>query len=204
MSHAKLLAPLMVLALAAACTSTPQTPQSSEPGPARVPSVPSPAPPTSAPPETNYDKALRFTRCMNETLDAMYPGRGRKVPDPVEGKPLQTWVTVPPDDYRGKAVGAVMEDESFGWQIMVPEPFEKCKHLLPALWPVKEDPDDTRRFGAFYDCLRRRGIDIPRPDANGTIMSNPNPEATQTEEYRAAENACRHLADDPAVKAGER
>ncbi|HZM81981.1 MAG TPA: hypothetical protein VFC19_40190 [Candidatus Limnocylindrales bacterium] len=196
----KLLLPLMVLALASACTSTP-TPQAEPP---TVPSAPSPAPPTSAPPETNYDKALRFTRCMNETLEAMYPGRGRKAPDPVEGKPLQTWVTVPSGVYQGRAAGAVMEDENSGWQIMVPEPFEKCKHLLPPVWPVKEDPDDTRRFGVFYECLRKRGIDVPRPDSNGIIMSNPNPEATQTDEYRAAENACRHLADDPAVKAGDR
>ena len=69
---------------------------------------------------------------------------------------------------------------------------------------MKEDPDDTRRFGAFYDCLRKRGIDVPRADANGIIMSNPNPERLETEEYKAAENACRHLADDPAVKAGDR
>jgi hypothetical protein len=106
--------------------------------------------------------------------------------------------------YQGRAVGAVMADDSGGWQIMVPEPFEKCKPLLPPVWPVKEDPDDTRRFGAFYECLRRRGIDVPRADGNGIILSNPNPQLQQTEEYRAAENACRHLADDPAVKAGDR
>jgi hypothetical protein len=190
----------MVLALAAACTS-PAAPDQA--GPPRVPSVPSAAPATSAPPETNYDKALHFTRCMNDTLEAMYPGRGTKMPDPVEGTPLQTWVTVPPDVYQGKTVGAVMGDDGGGWQIMVPEPFEKCKHLLPPLWPVKEDPDDTRRFGAFYDCLRKRGIDVPRADANGIITSNPNPETHQTPEYQAAEAACRHLADDPAVKAGD-
>jgi hypothetical protein len=197
------LLPLVVLALAA-CTPTTGSNESSQ---ARVPSVPSPAPSSAAPettPETNYDKALRFTRCMNETLEAMYPGRGHKMPDPVEGKALQTWVTVPPDVYQGRAVGAVVDDGGGGWQIMIPEPFERCKHLLPPMWPVKEDPDDTRRFGAFYDCLRRRGIDVPRADSNGTILSNPNPERTETEEYRAAENACRHLADDPAVKAGDR
>ena len=194
----KLLLPLMILGISA-CTQTPAP----EAAPPRVPSVPSQAPASTAP-ETNYDKALRFTRCMNDTLEAMYPGRGRKIPDPVEGKPLQTWVTVPPDGFQGKAAGAVMEDEATGWQLMVPEPFEKCKYLLPPVWPVKEDPDDTRRFAAFYDCLRKRGIDVPRADVNGIIMSNPNPEATQTDEYRAAENACRHLADDPAVKAGDR
>lgn len=191
---------LLVLLALAGCTQTPSKPAEVP----RVPSAPSAAPSSPAPPETNYDKALRFTRCMNDTLEQMYPGRGRKMPDPVEGKALQTWVSVPPDVYQGKAVGAVMSDENSGWQIMVPEPFEKCKHLLPPVWPVKEDPDDTRRFGAFYDCLRKRGIDVPRADANGIILSNPNPELQQTEQYRAAENACRHLADDPAVKAGDR
>lgn len=196
----KPLLPLVMLLALAACTQTPASRSAAQP---RVPSLPS-QPPTSAPPESNYDKALRFTRCMNETLEAMYPGRGTKVPDPVEGKDLQTWVSVPPEVHQGRAAGAVMQDRASGWQIIVMEPFEKCKHLLPARWPVKEDPDDTRRFAAFYECLRKRGIDVPRADANGIIMTNPNPERTETEEYKAAENACRHLADDPAVKAGDR
>jgi hypothetical protein len=202
---------VVVLALAA-CTQV----GSGEAGRPRVPSVPSPTTASStaessSAPDTNYDKALRFTRCMNETLDAMYPdatARSRRVPDPVEGKPLQTWVSVPQEVFKAKgggaAVGGLVSDaDGRGWQIVVPEIFDKCKRLLPPIWPVKEDADDQRRFGAFYECLRKRGIDVPRANADGIILSNPNPEARDTEEYKAAENACRHLADDPAVKRGD-
>lgn len=196
-----LLAPLLL----AACGPTQNE------GQAQVPTAPSPSvPPSASPaaPETNYDKALRFTRCMNDTLDAMYPGQtDRHVPDPVEGKELQTWVAVPPSVFKpGDPAayngGAVAVGDEHGWYQVVPEVFNKCKPLLPAIWPVKEDPEDTRKFAKFYDCLRKRGIDVPKPDSNGIILRNPDPELQNTPEYKAAEAACRHLADDPAVKAG--
>lgn len=96
----KPLLPLVVVLAVTACSPTPP-PETAVP---RVPGVPSQAQaPASAPPETNYDKALRFTRCLNDTLEAMYPGQGNKAPDPVEGKPLQTWVTVPPGIFHGQA-----------------------------------------------------------------------------------------------------
>ncbi len=180
----------------------------------RVPTAVQPVEATSAPPpqspkatqESNYDKALRFTRCMNETVEAMYPGavgRIKRLPDPVEGEYLRTYVTVPPDVYDG-TISRMTSDGDRGWQVAAPGVFEKCKQHLPPIWPVKADPDDQRRFGRFYDCLRQRGIDVPAPDANGYLHVNPNHELQQTPEYRAAEDACRHLADDPAVKAGDR
>ncbi len=130
------------------------------------------APATSATRESDYDKALRFTRCMNAL--------GETIPDPVEGKPLQT-----------------TSQKSGDW--FVPSSnFPKCKQYLPATWPVKMDPKDLAKEAKFDECLRKRGIDVPVPDANGMVHYSTDPGYWETPEYRAAEDACRYLYDDPA------
>jgi hypothetical protein len=136
----------------------------------------SPVPSASAK-ETDYDKALRYTRCMND--------HGQKISDPVEGEPL--------------AVSAA----TGGWQFAGTAAFTQCKQYLPDTWPVKVDPQALSKEQAFDDCMRKRGIDIPVPDANGMVYYDPNPDGQETPEYQAAIDACRYLYDDPANHADQ-
>jgi hypothetical protein len=137
-------------------------------------SAKTPGVPTAAP-ESNYDKALRYTRCMNDN--------GVKVPDPVVGKPLPIAVAEPGQEW-----------------LRVPPAFDKCRRFMPATWPVKMDPADIAREKPFADCMRKRGIDMPEPDVDGMVSYPADPAALETPEYNAAVDACRYLYDDPANK----
>jgi len=128
--------------------------------------------------ESDYDKALRYTRCMTE--------HGEEMDDPVEG------VALP---FSGKN-----RSKTTAW-IALPEAFHKCKHLMPATWPVKMDPKDLARERPFVECLRKHGIDAPEPDANGMVRYPTDTSYQAEPEFEAAVAACRHLIDDPAVGA---
>ena len=133
-----------------------------------VPGATPPPAPTSAK-ERDYDKALRFTRCMTDN--------GAKIPDPVEGQPLQL---APPGN---------------GFQLVSTPEFEKCRHFLPATWPVKADPKEVARLRPWAECMRKHGGKVPElePDANGMVHSPPDPTLQYTPKWRTAEAACRHL-----------
>jgi hypothetical protein len=120
----------------------------------------------------DYDKALQYTRCMNEN--------GEAVPDPVEGKPLP--------------ISAVHEG---GFMATGPA-FEKCRHLMPATWPVKADLALIAQHQAWGECMRKHGVDTPEmfPDANGMVHYQPDPILFHNDEWRAAEAACRSV-DNP-------
>jgi hypothetical protein len=124
--------------------------------------------------ESDYDKALRYTRCMTE--------HGEKIPDPVEGKPLP--------------LGAA----GSGWATMSAA-FETCRHFLPATWPVKADPNEIARHRPWGECMRKHGVDVPElnPDANGMVHAAPDPTLYYTPQWRAAEAACRYLNDSATV-----
>lgn len=159
-----------VLALAGCTGTAPSEPQIAS---AARPSASTAAAPAPSPTEeSDYDKALTFTRCMNAL--------GENIPDPVEGKPLQTTSV-----------------KSGGWYAPSPN-FPKCKQYLPATWPVKMDPKDLAKEAKFDDCLRKRGIVVPEPDAHGMVRYSTDPGYWESPEYRAAEDACRYLYDDPA------
>ena len=169
--------PRMILVLVAAaalttagCTSPAPQPKVASAAQPTATAKPEPAP--SATKESDYDKALRFTRCMNAL--------GENIPDPVEGKPLQTTGTKIGDWYTPS------------------QNFPKCKQYLPATWPVKMDPKELAKEKKFDDCLEKRGIPVPKPDADGMVHYSTDPGYWETPEYRAAEDACRYLYDDPA------
>jgi len=167
----------------------------------QVPSVQQPKATGSAAPqaqETDYDKALRFTRCMNDALATRYPGEGKPIPDPVEGKPLQTFAAVPWKGAVAEGGALVSTGSESGWLVTVPEIFDLCKGFLPTTWPVKMDAAEIARSRAFDECMRRHGIDIPIPDANGVARVPTNPSYAGTPEYSSAESACRKYYDDPA------
>ena len=129
--------------------------------------------------ETDYDKALRYTRCMNE--------HGEQMDDPVEGKPL-------PLMGKNHTGGG-------GFQ-KVPEAFDKCKRFMPATWPVKADPKDLARERPYGECMRKHGIDYPQPDADGMVHYPTDPTTLGRPDYQAADAACRHLVEDPTNDAG--
>jgi len=145
---------------------------------ATSPATAEPAPASGArsvqPRDKDYDKALRYTRCMNE--------HGEQMDDPVEGKPLPL-------------MGDNHSDKGF---VQVPEAFEKCRHLMPATWPVKPDPKYLAQERRWGDCMRRHGIDYPEPDANGMVRSPADPAALARPEYQAADAACRYVIDGAA------
>ena len=124
--------------------------------------------------ESDYDKALRYTRCMTD--------HGTKMADPVVGKMLQ--YGDPPD--------------GSGWQRMTNDAFQKCKQFLPATWPIKIDPAEIARDKPFDACMRKHGMDVPEPDANGMIAYPADPTVQDTPEFNAAVEACRYTIDDPA------
>jgi hypothetical protein len=130
------------------------------------------APSSVAPRETDYDKALRYTRCMTEN--------GDKMPDPVEGKPLP--------------LGSVGN----GWTTTATPAFQKCKQFLPATWPIKLDPKEVARSRGYVQCMRKRGIPEPVADENGVVNEPTGDSLSQMPGYDAAVRACRHLVDDPA------
>lgn len=157
----------------AGCTGAPSEPQvatAARPTASADAAASSPSPSTAK--ETDYDKALRFVRCMNAL--------GETIPDPVAGKPIQT---------TSKKMG--------DWYVPSSN-FAKCKQFLPATWPVKMDPRELAKEKAFDECLEKRGIDVPKPDADGMVHYPTDGSYYQSPEYRAAEDACRYLYDDPA------
>lgn len=107
---------------------------------------------------------------------------GETIPDPVEGKPIETTSRKGHD----------------GWAYTTTNNFDKCKQYLPATWPVKIDPKQIAKERPFSECMRKRGMYAPEPDANGMVAYPANPEDSLTPEYHAAEDTCRYLYDDPA------
>ncbi|MEV4508114.1 hypothetical protein AB0K00_04050 [Dactylosporangium sp. NPDC049525] len=156
----------------AGCTTTTTPTVASAQRPDPGPAVSSPPASPSAP-ESDYDKALRYARCTNE--------HGTKMADPVVGEPLQTGDVLPG-----------------GWQAQTNDAFETCKQFLPATWPVKVDPAELAKEKAFDECMRKRGVAVPEPDANGMIAYPTDPHAQDQALVESAVAACRYLYDDPA------
>ena len=123
--------------------------------------------------ETDYDKALRYTRCMTEN--------GQKIADPVVGEPL-------PIGAPGK-----------GWITTDTPAFKKCRHFLPPIWPVKTDPNWIAQARPWGECMRKHGVDVPElhPDANGMLPYAPDPAVDHTPQWIAADAACRGAGTIP-------
>ncbi len=126
--------------------------------------------------QSSYDKALLFTRCMT--------AHGVVTPDPVVGAVLVTGLTF------GSPGGPDLATQQSA--------LVKCKKLLPATWPVKEDPKDIARDRPFFDCLRKHGVNSPTPNADGVVDEPTDDGWMLTPAYKGAEAACRYLVDDPA------
>jgi hypothetical protein len=174
---------LLLAALAlGGCTSAPapEIPTATKPAAAPVPSA-------SASPAalSDFDKALRFTRCMTEM--------GVKTKDPVVGEVLPVYMTL-----EAGEVPANFEERAQLHRTA----WAKCKPLLPATWPVKEDPAQLAKERPFKDCLRRHGIEPFEADSNGMVHYPVDMSYLDDPKYKAAENACRKYYDDPANAGG--
>ncbi|MEH1017028.1 hypothetical protein V6U90_28510 [Micromonospora sp. CPCC 206060] len=158
----------------AACSSPQPTPEVAS---AQQPSDSASAGPSAAVKETDYDKALRYTRCLTDN--------GAETPDPVEGKRLVTAHVITPG-VNAETMLARMAAH------------EKCKRFLPATWPVKVDQAEFARSRPYFDCMRSHGMDEPMPDENGMVETPTDASYRSTPEYQDAIAKCRHLYDDPA------
>jgi hypothetical protein len=156
----------------------------------KVPTAQQPAPASATAPapaaDTDFDKALRYTRCMTD--------HGAAHPDPVVGMPLVTYNVI---DLHETGAGAAQTGALIAARR---EAHQQCKRFLPTSWPLKEDPAETARSKAFRACLREHGIEANEPDANGMVNYPTDTGFWDTPQYMAAEDACRHLVDDPANK----
>jgi hypothetical protein len=143
------------------------------------------SPPSSQAPLSDYDKALRFTRCMTEM--------GVATKDPVVGEMLPIHMT-----FQGGQTPVHSEERGRIHRAA----WNKCKPLLPATWPVKEDPAQLAKERPFKDCLKRHGIETYEADSNGMVHYPVDLSYLDTPEYRAAEHACRKYYDDSANAGG--
>lgn len=127
--------------------------------------------------ESDYDKALRYTRCMT--------AHGAPMPDPVVGVPIDNH-----DDF-GPGVNAEEVNARYHANKL-------CRQFLPTTWRVKVDPADVARSGKYTDCMIKHGIPMPIPDAQGFIDEPTDDALERMPGYDAAVAACRHLIDDKA------
>jgi hypothetical protein len=134
--------------------------------------------PSPATKDTDYDKALRYTRCMNQ--------HGVTMPDPVEGKAL------------GMPTFTVGDTDA-ALQVQVAA-YDTCRQFLPATWPIKADPVEVARDRAYDECMGRNGFPQPEPDANGMLHEPTDSKQELSPQYSAAVARCRHLLDDKANK----
>ncbi|WP_238011628.1 hypothetical protein KZZ52_14600 [Dactylosporangium sp. AC04546] len=158
----------------AACSATPPAPEVAS---ARQPSASGSAGPSPATKDSDYDKALRYTRCLTEN--------GAETSDPIEGEPLVTAHVIKP----GASVETMLARMAA---------HDKCKQFLPATWPIRIDQAEVERSRPYFDCMRSHGIDEPIPDKDGMVQTPTDVSYRSTPEYQDAVAKCRHLYDDPA------
>lgn len=167
---AALAVPVVVLA---GCTTATPPAVATAAGPTA--STPTSAPVAAPVTDTDYDKALRYTRCMTEN--------GAPMPDPVAGKALPI-----SKDLGPPAPGTFVQLDM--------APFDTCKHFLPATWPVRWDPAFIAKFRPFNECMRQHGQEVLEPDENGMVRDRTDFTVPRSAEYRAAEDDCRYLIPD--------
>lgn len=168
----------LVLSVALAGCTHPPGPQvaTADRAPATVSASTVPSPSKTAV-VTDYDKALNYTRCMT--------AHGAPTPDPVVGQLLVTVNLL----HVGESEATIEAGRTA---------FDKCKQLLPATWPMKQDLTEAAAERPFRECVRKQGVAWPEPDANGNANFPTDPYAMATPAYNAAIQVCRHLLDDPA------
>ncbi len=162
-----------VVLVLAACQAPAEPEIATAQTPAATPGGPSPVPAE----ETDYDKALRYTRCMTENGSAMK--------DPVEGVMLDTGLL-----WGRDVTVEAMQRHRAAWNT--------CKAFLPRTWPVKLDQAELDRSRDYVLCMRDNGIPEPIADANGIVDQPTGDELYRMPGYDQAVAKCRHLVDDPA------
>lgn len=163
----------IVVVAVAACQAPAQPEVATAQTPAVAPSTPGAAPAQ----ETDYDKALRYTRCMTDN--------GFPIKDPVEGVMLEVGLMWG----AGETIETI-ERRRAAWEI--------CKQLLPRTWPVKLDQAEIDRSRDYVLCMRENGIPEPLADANGMVDHPTGDQLYRMPGYDQAVAKCRHLVDDPA------
>lgn len=162
-------------ALAGGCGERPASPGVAT-AETQAPTSPTAPAATTPPALTDYDKALRYTRCMTEN--------GVPRADPVVGELLLTY-------------GVMSLDMTAEGLVQQKKAYEKCEHHLPDTWPLKVDPKEHAKSARFEKCLRDEGIEVPEPDEKGFIYGSPKVGKLDPK-YEAAEAKCRKFYEDKA------
>jgi len=176
---------LLVLASLAACSATGAAPDS-------VASLESDAPGAnaSAAPSASLDPEaaqLAFAECMRD--------QGIDMPDP--------------ETSGGAGGGAVRIGGDGEDRDEFQAAMEECNHFLEQAGAFRGemDPEMLDKMVEFAGCMREHGIDMPDPQADGGIMVYRNDDGNVTngnganidpesEEFQAAEEACRPILGD--------
>ena len=126
---------------------------------------------TASPSRNAQDAMLEFARCMR--------ANGVDIPDPSGDGPIK----IGPEDGQPSA-----ED-----QAKLDKARKACEKHLPDVGGVGDRPDPKMqdRMLKFAACMREQGIDMPDPDFRGGGGSFPLPDNADSDEFRAAQEACK-------------
>ena len=138
----------------------------------------SPSPTAAKDPQ---DAMLQFARCMR--------ANGVNVPDPSGEGPI------PIGPENGDAPDKATMDKAR----------KACEKYLPDIGgdgPGRVDPKMQDRVLKFARCMREQGIDMPDPDFRGDGAALEIPDDPSSDEFKAAQQACKQYFGAPGVRAG--
>jgi len=122
------------------------------------------------------DAMLEFARCMR--------ANGVDIPDPSGDGPI----TIGPDDEQQPADQATLDKAR-----------KACEKYLPDIGGAGDRPDPKIQdeMRKFAKCMRDRGVDMPDPEFRGGGGAFPLPDNAGSEEFKAAQEACKQRFGPP-------
>ncbi|HEX2314060.1 MAG TPA: hypothetical protein VHJ17_10015 [Thermomonospora sp.] len=131
--------------------------------------------------EADAERARKFAQCMREN--------GVQMEDPEIGEDggLKIRQRAPQSGSKSGRP-AIVEEKAR-------DAMAKCRQHLPnGGKPPKLSPEEVEKMRQFAKCMRQHGVDMPDPDPNGGIRVEAKGRgAFEDEDFRKAEQACRHL-----------
>ncbi len=168
---ARVVAPaLLAVALLTGCGGTTDDPGIATAGGTTNPT----ASPTAS--RNAEDAMLEFARCMR--------ANGVEIPDPSGDGPIK----IGPDDEEQPADQAALDKAR-----------KACEKYLPDIGGAGDRPDPKMQdqMLKFAKCMRDHGVDMPDPEFRGGGGSFPLPDNADSEEFKAAQEACKQYFGPP-------
>jgi hypothetical protein len=122
------------------------------------------------------DAMLEFARCMR--------ANGVDMPDPSGDGPIK----IGPEDGQEPTDRATLDKAR-----------KACEKHLPDVGGADDRPDPKMqdRMLKFATCMREHGVDMPDPEFRGGGGSFPLPDNADSEEFKAAQEACKQYFGPP-------